>query len=178
MFKALKTLERLGFWEVILLAVLGLVIVSSLWWYLPLTKPEPSNFVISEATVENGSFSCNVIAQANNPGEFGHVIAPVVEPLDDKPVYIRDIANVLEGPSELDNIVSFYGGVAANDGTEAVMGASAVTIAIAKKEGSNGVDVANAILAKLEVLKARMVPDNVNVTVTRNYGKTANDKVN
>lgn len=57
-------------------------------------------------------------------------------------------------------------------------GAPAVTIAIAKKEGSNGVTVANAILAKLEALKGRLIPDNIQVSVTRNYGKTANDKVN
>ena len=57
-------------------------------------------------------------------------------------------------------------------------GAQAVTIAIAKKEGSNGVTVANAVLDKLEMLQQHLIPSNVQVEVTRNYGKTANDKVN
>lgn len=55
--------------------------------------------------------------------------------------------------------------------------APAVTIALAKKHGTNGVDVANAILNKLDTLKGRVIPDNVNVSVTRNYGETAKAKV-
>ncbi len=53
----------------------------------------------------------------------------------------------------------------------------AVTIAIAKKINTNGVQVADAILAHVEGLKGRIIPDNVQVEVTRNYGKSANDKV-
>jgi len=57
-------------------------------------------------------------------------------------------------------------------------GASAVTIAIAKQEGTNGVNVARDVLAMLDELKGRLLPADVHAVVTRDYGKTANDKVN
>ncbi|OAD22601.1 transporter, AcrB/D/F family, partial [Candidatus Thiomargarita nelsonii] len=90
------------------------------------------------------------------------------------PIYVQDVAKVIDGPSELTKMVAYY---SANS-LPVADGAPAVTIAIAKKEGSNGVTVAKAILAKLETLKGRLIPDNIHVSVTRNYGKTANDKVN
>jgi multidrug efflux pump subunit AcrB len=54
----------------------------------------------------------------------------------------------------------------------------AVTIAVAKKKGANAVWVANAVLREAEKLRATIVPDNVELIVTRNYGLTANEKVN
>jgi multidrug efflux pump subunit AcrB len=57
-------------------------------------------------------------------------------------------------------------------------GELAVTVAIAKKEGSNGVTVANDVLAMVESLKGRLIPEQVEVEVTRNYGDTAQEKVN
>jgi multidrug efflux pump subunit AcrB len=94
------------------------------------------------------------------------------------PIYVRDVARVFEGPEETTEMVTYHTGPAAREGEPHADGAQAVTVAIAKKEGTNGVTVANAILTKLEGLKGRVIPDNVQVTVTRNYGKTANDKVN
>ncbi len=93
------------------------------------------------------------------------------------PVYIRDVANVLHGPSEVHSIVNHYTGPASAE-TEVADGAPAVTIAIAKKKGSNGVSVYENILERLELLKGEIIPGNVNVYVSRNYGETANDKVN
>ncbi len=94
------------------------------------------------------------------------------------PIYVRDVARVFEGPEETTEMVTYHTGPAAREAEPHADGAQAVTVAIAKKEGTNGVTVANAILAKLDGLKGRVIPDNVQVTVTRNYGKTANDKVN
>ncbi len=93
------------------------------------------------------------------------------------PVYIRDVANVLHGPSEVHSMVNHYTGPASTEAAVAD-GASAVTIAIAKKKGSNGVSVYNNILERLDQLKGEIIPDNVNVYISRNYGETANDKVN
>jgi len=92
------------------------------------------------------------------------------------PIYVRDVANVKLGPGEAKKMVSYYTG-AASELDQVVDGAAAVTIAIAKKKGSNGVTVARDILTKTEYLKGRVIPDNVNVAVTRNYGQTADDKV-
>ena len=93
-------------------------------------------------------------------------------------VYVRDVARVVDGPEETARLASFYTGPAWPDDRPAADGAPAVTVAISKKQGSNGVTVANALLDKLDALKGYVIPDGVKLTVTRNYGKTANDKVN
>ena len=98
-----------------------------------------------------------------------------------KPVYVRDVARVSHTIEEIDNYVNYYTGPAYAKayGEEIVAdGEQAITVAIAKKEGSNGVTVANAILEMADSLKGRLIPDQVRVEVTRNYGATAQDKVN
>jgi multidrug efflux pump subunit AcrB len=94
-----------------------------------------------------------------------------------KPIYLRDIAEVIEGPEIAHQQVAYYSGAAYPDG-EVIDGAQAVTIAIAKQHGANGVSVVNNILDKVEHLKGHLIPDSVHVAVTRNYGETANAKVN
>ncbi|HHB11780.1 MAG TPA: efflux RND transporter permease subunit, partial [Chromatiales bacterium] len=101
----------------------------------------------------------------------------VVTVRNGRPVYVRDVARVYWGPSETKKLVQFYTGPAYPEHVNA-NGLPAVTIAIAKKKGSNGVTVADAVLERMAFLKGRVVPDNVHVDVTRNYGKTARDKVN
>jgi multidrug efflux pump subunit AcrB len=96
---------------------------------------------------------------------------------DGQPVYVGDVANVYQGPEETTRLVSYYSGPASPEDPPA-QGESAVTLAIAKKKGSNGVIVANEVLAMVQSLQGILIPDNVHVAVTRNYGKTANDKVN
>ena len=103
----------------------------------------------------------------------------MVAVVDGRPVYVRDVATVSEGPSEATKIVGYYTGKAGEEeGAEKANGAPAVTIAIAKKHGTNGVDVAEAVLKRVEHLKGRLIPDNVHVAITRNYGETAKAKVN
>jgi multidrug efflux pump subunit AcrB len=107
------------------------------------------------------------------------------------PVYVRDVATVTQGPEETRQIVNYFSGAAyghdahkqddkAHDAPKpkAINGMPAVTIAVAKKIRTNGVSVANDVLAQVEKLKGRLIPDNVHVEVTRNYGQSANDKVN
>ncbi|MCP5372933.1 MAG: efflux RND transporter permease subunit [Hyphomicrobiales bacterium] len=95
-----------------------------------------------------------------------------------RPVYLRDVAQVSEGPGEYQNYVFYFTGPAYQGDAQAPHGASAVTIAVAKKPGTNGVTVADDVLRQVEHLKGRIIPDNIQVSVTRNYGETANDKVN
>ena len=101
----------------------------------------------------------------------------VVTVVNGKPVYVRDVADVYYAPEDTHQMVNYYTG-RAYDGMEKATGEQAVTVAVAKKYGTNGVKVANDILEKVEELKGRLIPDNVEVSVTRNYGKTAKDKVN
>ncbi|CAK0780498.1 Acriflavin resistance protein [Gammaproteobacteria bacterium] len=93
------------------------------------------------------------------------------------PLYVHDVARVTQGPEDTKEFVTYYTGPASTSPVKAT-GASAVTIAVAKKEGSNGVSVANAIIERVNELKANLIPSNVQASVTRNYGETANDKVN
>ncbi|HFD79560.1 MAG TPA: efflux RND transporter permease subunit [Gammaproteobacteria bacterium] len=115
-------------------------------------------------------------------GEFLHsaedVASLIVATRGGKPIYVRDVANVTEGPEETRHMAAYFTGPAAPEGTKPADGESAVTIALAKKKGTNGVTVARDMLERLELLKGRLIPDNVRVSITRNYGKTANDKVN
>jgi len=105
----------------------------------------------------------------------------VVRVIDGTPIYVRDVAIVDWANEEAASYVNYYTGpaYAEAEGIEKQAdGDLAITVAIAKKEGSNGVTVANDILAMVESLKGRLIPEQVEVEVTRNYGETAQEKVN
>jgi len=127
--------------------------------------------------VEAGGTKFNVYTGAflTNAAELARLVVGVH---DGAPVYLRDIAKIFHGPAETNRLVNFYSGPAEAKDKPHTDGSPAVTIALAKKEGTNGVTVAQAILAKLNELKGTLIPDNVHVAITRDYGKTANDKVN
>jgi len=100
----------------------------------------------------------------------------VVGTFNKAPVYIRDLARVTLGPEDATQLVAYYTGPAAAR-QDAPQGRPAVTIAVAKKELTNGVTVANDIMDRVEELKDSRIPNNVEVSVTRNYGQTADQKV-
>ncbi len=87
-----------------------------------------------------------------------------------KPVFLRDVANVRDGPPPSTQMV--WHGTAGANGTES----PAVTIAITKKPGENAIDVSSAVMRRVESLKNTVIPADVEVSETRNYGATANDK--
>jgi multidrug efflux pump subunit AcrB len=94
-----------------------------------------------------------------------------------KPVYLRDVATVRHGPDQPEQYVWFTtGAAAASKHIDAKGDFPAVTIAIAKQPGSNAVEIADDIVQRVEHLKGVFIPEDVNVTVTRNYGETANSK--
>ncbi len=101
----------------------------------------------------------------------------VVGTFNDVPVYVHDVARVTQGPEDARQLISYYTGPAAPKDVKAD-GVPAVTIALAKKELTNGVTVANAIIDRVKALQGESIPNNVEVSITRNYGETANDKVN
>lgn len=96
---------------------------------------------------------------------------------DGKPVYLSDVATLIQGPEQPERYVWLGAGPAGADkGIEASGEYDAVTIAIAKQPGHNAADIAEDVLTQVEALRGVIVPDALNVTVTRNYGETANDK--
>ncbi|MCA1905143.1 MAG: efflux RND transporter permease subunit [Desulfarculus sp.] len=96
-----------------------------------------------------------------------------------RPVYLRDVAEVLDGPQEAVGYsrLGFSWREQRERGVSApAEGYPAVTLALAKKKGTNAVRVAEAALARLEELRAEVIPDGVELRVTRNYGQTAQHK--
>ncbi len=105
----------------------------------------------------------------------------VVGVFDDRPVYLRDVATVLDGPEEPRQYSRFGLGALAlrEQGLEPRCDTCpAVTIALAKKKGTNAVRVADNILARMDQLQGAVLPAGVDVEVTRDYGQTAQTKVN
>lgn len=86
-----------------------------------------------------------------------------------RPVYLRDVARVRDGGEEPAQYVEF-GSV---QGFE-----PAVTLAIAKRKGANAIEVADGVLRRVEGLKGTVIPGDVSVHVTRQYGETAAEKSN
>ncbi|ARU31173.1 transporter [Sulfuriferula sp. AH1] len=94
-----------------------------------------------------------------------------------KPIYLKDVAEIQDGATETDEVSRFAFGPAAAQ--HIYRGeAPAVTIAIAKKAGTNAVVVADAVLKKLDGLKRNAIPEGVTVSVTRDDGAKADDAVN
>ncbi|MEW6167652.1 MAG: efflux RND transporter permease subunit [Pseudomonadota bacterium] len=96
---------------------------------------------------------------------------------DGAPVLLRDVADVRLAPDTPERYVSFgVGPQRAAKSLPAVPRQPAVTIQVSKKPGENAVDVAAAVVRRIEQLRGISVPDGVQATVTRNYGETAADK--
>ncbi|MFQ5741048.1 MAG: efflux RND transporter permease subunit [Acidobacteriota bacterium] len=140
-----------------------------------------------EFLVETGGF-------LRNAEEVGSVVVGVSH---HHPVYLRDVARIEDGTEEPDQYVLFGLGPAARyshslrPGSEAPGTISpevdlpassslfpAVTLSVAKRKGANAIVVADAVLAKVEELPSSVLPSDIHVQVTRNYGKTAEEKSN
>ncbi|MDP6778662.1 MAG: efflux RND transporter permease subunit, partial [Candidatus Latescibacteria bacterium] len=124
-----------------------------------------------DVLIETGSF----LRDAEDVG------AVVISARGGRPVYLRDVARVLDGPEEPSSYVRFAAGPAA--GTKGVQAAPratypAVTLSAAKRKGTNATVISQRVLEKVESLKGRVIPSGVQLTVTRNYGETAAEKSN
>jgi multidrug efflux pump subunit AcrB len=122
----------------------------------------------------------------------------VVGVFDGRPVFLKDVADIQDGPEEISSYVrygkgpakgftkdEFFPGTSLGGKNEKNLGLAdnnipypAVTMAIAKKKGANAVRVANAVLNKAEHIKESIVPQDMELLVTRNYGLSADEKVN
>ena len=89
------------------------------------------------------------------------------------PVFLKDIAQLTDGPLQTQRLV--YNSIQ-NEKTGKFEEHPSVTIAITKKPGENAIDVADQVKEQVELLKGAIIPKDVEVLVSRNYGETANDK--
>ena len=101
----------------------------------------------------------------------------VVSVRNGKAVYLEDVATVVAGPDQPEQYVRFGTGAAAAEiDLESGIQAPAVTLAIAKKPGTNAARMASQVTERLSALRGIFIPEGVEYTVTRDYGKTADDK--
>jgi len=103
----------------------------------------------------------------------------VVNVVDGVPVFLEDVADVVDGPAEATGYSWIgFGPAAAGDGlTPATKLLPAVHVAVAKQKGANAVRVAHAVEERLGELEASLLPEGVHFRITRNYGETADEKV-
>ena len=106
----------------------------------------------------------------------------VVGVYNGKPVYLRDVATISDGPADPDQYVFFGMGPAASEKGLRPEDASsrgvypAVTLTLAKRKGANAITVAQKVLKRIEDAKGSVIPGDIQMTVTRNYGETAKEK--
>jgi len=136
---------------------------------------------VANASVQAGSFSENnkeVRVDAGNiftqREDLESVVVGVVR---GTPVYLRDVADkIVDGPAEPTNYV-VYGTTNASTATHQAAGQfPAVTITVAKRKGTNATDISNAVLKRVHEMQGVAIPNDVHVTITRNYGETAKAK--
>jgi multidrug efflux pump subunit AcrB len=118
-----------------------------------------------EVLIETGAF-------VRSAEDVGNVVVGV---FGGKPVYLREVAEVLDGAEEPSQYVLFGSGQAGHPSSGEQ---PAVTLSVAKRPGANAISVARDILRKVETLKGRVIPADVQVTITRHYGETAAEKSN
>ena len=120
-------------------------------------------------------------------GSVDEVGATLVASVAGRPVYLRDVARLVDGPEEVESYTRIGFGPAAADTRRIGEAAAAarpgeerpsVTIAVAKRKGTNAVRVAEEVIATVEGLRGSVIPEDVDTHITRDYGETANHKVN
>ena len=127
--------------------------------------------VDGEILVHTGGF-------LSNADDVGLVVAGIH---GDRPVYLREVATIVDGPEEPDQYVFLGTGPAAgNKGiVEGPLHKSvypAVTLTIAKRKGANAITVAKRVLRRVDESRGVVIPENMHMTVTRHYGETAKEK--
>ncbi|MFC3069395.1 efflux RND transporter permease subunit [Phenylobacterium soli] len=109
-----------------------------------------------------------------SPADVGLI---TVTSVNGEPVYLRDVANIVQAPRQDQAQVWRY--AREGEGANAAWSQTpAVSLAIAKRAGANAVVVSKSILQRVEQLKGSLIPDSLEVNITRNYGETANEKAN
>jgi multidrug efflux pump subunit AcrB len=122
-----------------------------------------------EVAIETGAF-------LTSAQDVGNVVVGVY---DGRPVYLREVAEIVDGAEEPSQYVFFgYGQGAKQRDSSGADEQPAVTLNVAKRPGANAIDVAHTVLKKIETLRGRIIPADVEMTVTRNYGETALEKSN
>jgi multidrug efflux pump subunit AcrB len=138
---------------------------------VPMLQQANKQYAAGNLTSDNNEIIVDTGAFLHTADDVGNVVVGVYS---GKPVYLRDVADIVDGAEEPSQYV-FFGSGAAN---KVSADEPAVTISIAKRPGANAISVARQVLKKVDMLKGYIIPADVQVSVTRNYGVTAEDKSN
>ena len=129
---------------------------------------------LGELVQDNKSVPLRLASFLGSADEVGKIVVGASRA--GSPIYLKDVARIEDGASEIEETTRFAFGPASQVKLQGER--PAVTLAIAKKAGTNAVVVADAVLAKLNELKSQAIPAGIDVTVTRNDGAKANAAVN
>ncbi|MGE5146236.1 MAG: efflux RND transporter permease subunit [Candidatus Eiseniibacteriota bacterium] len=141
------------------------------------------NQLVEKVRNANRSFEAGAVRERNRsiPVVAGQTLQGVADignlllsAYDGRPVYVKDVATVVVGAAPAEH--QAWHVTKAADGSAQMR--PAVSLAFAKRKGTNAVVVADQLLSRLALVEGRLVPNDVQVTVTRNYGQTAQDKAN
>ncbi len=136
---------------------------------IPMLQQANRQFRSGELTSNNQSVIIETGAFLQTAEDVKNVVVGVV---NGRPIYLREVADIVDGAEEPSNYV-FFGSGGQHDAAE-----PAVTLAIAKRPGANAIAVAEDVLRKVEGLKGTIIPSDVTVSATRHYGETAAEKSN
>ena len=130
---------------------------------------------------QSGSFNSNDQEYLVTTGEFlssaDDVGNLVIGTSQNMPVYLKQVAKIEDGPASSTNYVNFGYGNATEKGKNFLSEYPAVTLSVSKVKGADAMHISEEILNKVETLKKTLIPNDVHVEVTRNYGETASHKV-
>ena len=135
---------------------------------------------------QNEEIAVDVGPFFQRPGELETAVVGVYQ---GRPVRLNDVAEIVDGPGEVESYTRIGFGPAVHTHHSETLNLThaslepgeerpAVTLAIAKRKGANAVSVASEILARVRLLEKEILPSGVEIRVTRNYGDTADEKVN
>ncbi|SDL30699.1 Multidrug efflux pump subunit AcrB [Salinimicrobium catena] len=131
--------------------------------------------------LSSGSFDRNDSEILVSTGSFLESAADVENLIvgvnNNQPVYLKQIATVQDGPEVPKEYVAFGYGQAVNTSEKFPGEYPAVTLSVAKRKGADAMKIADVILEKVDHLESNLIPEDVHVEVTRNYGETASHKV-
>lgn len=136
----------------------------------------------SNQELSSGAFTQNDIEYLVDTGNFlrqaSDVENLIIDVRNGDPIYLSSVAEVIDGASEPISYVTYGVGAAIKEQANATgVSFPAVTISIAKRAGTDAMSIASKIESKVEALRGSLVPSNIIVTTTRNYGETAAKKV-
>ncbi len=136
-------------------------------------KVQMANKAFSTGFIRDGGEQIALVAgeTLQAPAQIGNLL---LTSRDNRPVYVRDVADVSYVPDTSDKMVANV----IRDGDGNIHRTPAVTLAIAKRAGANAVVVSEQILTRIEALSPKFIPDTMALEITRNYGETADEKAN